>query len=61
MIPTYVLLSAETFAARRRRAVGLSGQNAESGPIASTRLGLETEIIAHLRLRASSNYESSGT
>jgi hypothetical protein len=54
----YLLLSAELSLIEGGGKLGFSGQSADSAPILSPRVGLETEIIAHhLRLRGGSYYE----
>jgi hypothetical protein len=54
----YVLISAEVSLIEGGGKLGFSGQSADSGPIVSPRLGIESEVIEHhLRLRAGSYYE----
>jgi hypothetical protein len=54
----YVLISSELSLIEGGGKLGFSGLGADSGPIVSPRLGVESEIIAHhLRLRAGTYYE----
>lgn len=54
----YLLISTELSLIEGGGRLGFSDQSADSGPIVSPRVGVETEIIAHhLRLRGGSYYE----